>query len=66
MVVMEGRRTKSTLVIKDVTREDSAIYQCEASNSLGKVRKLYRLVVEGMFLIFVSLSFNLKEKYTDK
>ncbi|XP_035704830.1 Down syndrome cell adhesion molecule-like protein Dscam2 isoform X2 [Folsomia candida] len=46
VVLMEGRRTKSTLVMKDIRSDDTGLYKCTASNSLGKVARSYRVMVE--------------------
>ncbi|CAL8083145.1 unnamed protein product [Orchesella dallaii] len=46
VVASDGRKTRSTLVMKDIRSDDSGLYHCTASNSLGKVTRTYRLVVE--------------------
>ena len=39
----------SSLVIKDVQKEDSGIFECVASNAFGSVNKKFNLTVVGMF-----------------
>ena len=39
----------SSLVIKDVQKEDSGIFECVASNAFGSVNKKFNLSVVGMF-----------------
>jgi len=47
-------QTRGKLELKKVTASDSGVYQCSATNILGKTQEVVRLAVNGEFLLVVN------------
>eukprot|EP00061_Rhincodon_typus_P019022 g48455.t1 len=63
-LVVHNAKDTSVLIIKDVTRKDSAYYKLTAENSSGIASQKIRIVVMGMYIHYVAEEFtvtNLEE-----
>jgi len=64
--ITQSAVSRGQLVLKKVTGSDSGVYQCSATNILGKSQEVVRLTVNGEFLVILNGDISFLVKYISR